>query len=171
MQHLTRDVCKTLCPLKCFFVIDVLYTWISQFKSCTMKKKFISGNCYLIWNGFDTVDLCDFVWLDLWPSDPKINMVLLLPRVVVCTKSEEGRSWRSWVIGRKWKGYRWTYRQTDRQTDRPTDRLTDQLTDWHVQSNMPCLLGRGHNDYNMFYTWYQWLSAFHVYPFYDWLYI
>ena len=41
----TRDVCKTLCPLKLFFfVTDVLYNWISQFKiSCTnvcRKKSF-----------------------------------------------------------------------------------------------------------------------------------
>ena len=28
----TRDARKTLCPLKTFFVTDVLYHWISQFK-------------------------------------------------------------------------------------------------------------------------------------------
>ena len=34
--RITRDVHKTLCPLKLFFVTDVLYNWTSQFKiSCT----------------------------------------------------------------------------------------------------------------------------------------
>ena len=41
--------------------------------------------------------------LDLWPSDPKINRVHLLPR----TKFEEGRSRRSRIIDKvKRKGYR-----------------------------------------------------------------
>ena len=42
--------------------------------------------CYL--NNFDRFDLGD---LDLWPSDPKINMVPLLPRMDVWTKFEDVR--------------------------------------------------------------------------------
>ena len=63
----------------------------------------------LIRNSFITFDPCD---LDLWYSDPNINIVLLLHRMIVLTKFEEGMSRRSWVIDRKQKGYR--------RTDRPT---------------------------------------------------
>jgi len=60
--------------------------------------------------------------------DPKINMVDLvdlLPRMDLWYKCEEGRSRRSRVIDRKRKGYI--------------------RTDRHVQSNMPSLLRRWHN--------------------------
>ena len=60
----------------------------------------------LIGNDFGTFDPGD---LDLWPSDPKINWVPLLPRTDVWTKS---RSRRSQVIDRKRKGYRRTDRLT-----------------------------------------------------------
>ena len=40
----TRNACKQYAPLSVFFVTDVLYNWLSQFKiklhKC-MKKKFI----------------------------------------------------------------------------------------------------------------------------------
>jgi len=78
-----------------------------------MKKKFIGT--------FDPGDL------DLYPSDPRIYIVPLLPRMDMWTKFEEGRSRHSRVIDRKQKGYK------------PTDRPI------HVQSNMPSLLQRGHN--------------------------
>ena len=111
-----------------FFVTDVLYNWISQFKiSCTnvcrrnsfsklllkrfwhispwwpwpLTPKSIGFLCYpgqmcgpsfrsvdqgihklLIGNGFGTFDPGD---LGLWPSDHKINKVLLLPRMDVWT--------------------------------------------------------------------------------------
>ena len=44
-------------------------------------------NCCL--NGLGTFDLGD---IDLWPCDPSINRVSLLPKMDVCTKFEGGRS-------------------------------------------------------------------------------
>ena len=81
----------------------------------------------LISNGSGTFDPGD---LDLLPSDPKINKFPLLYMMDVWTKIEEDRSRGLLVIGRKQKGYR------------PTDRQTD----GHVQSKMPSLLRRGHNN-------------------------
>ena len=64
-----------------------------------MKKKFISGNWFLNnLKQFGTFDLGD---LDLWPYDPKINRVPLLPRMDVWIKFEKGRSRRSQVIDQK----------------------------------------------------------------------
>ena len=76
---LTRDVGKTLCPYSVFLVTYVLYNWISQFKiSCTIVWRRNSfSNCHLIFLGrFDPSEL------DLWPSNPKIYSVPLLPRMV-----------------------------------------------------------------------------------------
>ena len=90
---------------KHFFVTDVLYNWIHEFKlSCTkcMKKELIFGNCYFNnLKQFGTFDPGD---LNLWPSDSRMD---------VWTKFEGGRSRRSRVIDRKRKGYRQTYRPTD----------------------------------------------------------
>ena len=84
----------------------------------------------LIGNSFGTFDPGD---LDLYPSDPQIIRVPLLPRSDVWTKFEEGRSGVLELLVRNEK-------VTDGQTDRPTDRQTDGPTERHVQSNMPSLL-------------------------------
>ena len=78
---------------KVFFVTDVLYNWISQFKiSCTNVwrrnsfLKLLLKPFWQIWPG------------DLWPSDPKNNRVSLLSKMDVWTKFEEGRARHSQVI-------------------------------------------------------------------------
>ena len=95
-------------PPKAFFVTNVLYNWIRQFKiSCTnvwRRNSFWEIVTKTIRNGFVTFDPGD---LYLWPSDPKINRVPLLPRMDVWTKIEEGRSRHSWVIDRKRFGHIW----------------------------------------------------------------
>ena len=58
----------------------------------------------LIGNGFGTFEFDPGV-LGLWPSDPKINRVSLLPRRDVWTKFEEGRSRHS--RGIDWKSKEW----------------------------------------------------------------
>jgi len=133
-------------PPKVFFVTDVLYNWISQFKiSCTnVWRRNSFWNSYInsfgrfdpvtltfnpvtpqsmgflccpgrmSWpslrrvgqgildllngKGFGTFDPGD---IDLWPSDPSIYRVPLLPKMDVWTKFEEGRLRRSQVIDRK----------------------------------------------------------------------
>ena len=112
-KRLTTYVCKTLCPYSVFLVTYVLYNWISQFKiSCTIVWRRNSfSNCYLIFLGrFDPSEL------DLWPSNPKMNSVPLLPRMDVWTKFEEGRSRHSRVIEWKrfwhiWAGWPWPLTQ------------------------------------------------------------
>ena len=93
---------KQCAPPKAFFVTDVLYNWIGQFKisgtnvwrrnllleivTQTVKKWF-----WHIWPW----------WYDLWPSDPKINRVPLLSMMNVWTKYEVGRSRLSRVVQQK----------------------------------------------------------------------
>ena len=84
-----------------------------------MKKKFISGNCYLnnlkcFWNIWP--------WWP-WPLTPK--SMRLLPNMHVLTKFDEGRSRRSRVID-------WNEKVTDGQTDRQSNNI------------MPSFLWRGH---------------------------
>ena len=110
-KSVTRDICKTLWPLKCpkkvFLVTDVLYNWISQFKiSCTHVwirnswfSKLLVKRFWQIWPGD----------LDLSPSDPKIDRVPLLPRTDVWTMFEEGRSWSSREIDRKQFWHLWPW--------------------------------------------------------------
>ena len=84
-------------PIKVFFVTDVLYNWISQFK---ISFKYVwRRNCYL--NDLGRFDPGE---LDPWPSDASINRVPLLPRMDMWDKFEEGRSRRSRVIDWKQKG-------------------------------------------------------------------
>jgi len=59
-----------------------------------MKKKFIFENVTL--NGFGKFDPSDN---DIWPSDPKMNRVPLLPWMYVWTKFEDGQGILEVVIG------------------------------------------------------------------------
>jgi len=96
-----------------FFVTDVLYNWISQFKI----------NCKNVWriNSFSKL-LLKRLW-QIWPrwswplpQRPQNHWVPLLPRTDVLTKFDKGRSRRSWVIDQKQKCYRRMYRPTARMT-------------------------------------------------------
>ena len=69
-------------------------------------------------------------YLDLWPSDLKINRDHLLTKDYLPTKFEASGAKRSWVIS--------CTRLRD--TDIPTDRHTDR----QVQSNMPSFFKGGH---------------------------
>ena len=95
------------------FVTDVLYNWISQFK-ISMKKKFIYE--IVTYNGFGRFDPGD---IDLWPSDPKMKRVPLLPRTDLWTPSlrRVGQGILELLIG--------------------NEKVTDGPTDWLVQAICP----------------------------------
>ena len=96
----------------------------------------------LIGNGFGTFDPSNF---DLWPSEPKIHRVPLLPRTSMWTQSEKGRSRRSRVIDRKWKG------------DRPTD---------VCKAVCPLFFEGGHNKYIVnFLSWCTHISNMSMFMF------
>ena len=143
-KYKTRDVCKTLCPLKIFFhrcFVQLDKSIKNKLHKC-MKKKFIFWNCYL--NNLKQFWHLDP--LDLWPSDPKINRVHLLPRTDMWSKFDDGRSrWSSfflsvtvlahltqwpWPLTQKWSmkmvglGILKLLIKNEKVTDRPTDQPT-----------------------------------------------
>ena len=122
----------------------------------------------MIGNGLGIFDLD---YLDLWPCDPKLNMVAMLLRMDVWTRYEKGRSMHFLVIHRKrfwhicprWPLTQWPpksigflcytwlmwwlswrkVRQVVLEFRSLTKRLhTDGLADRHVHSSMPAHLRR-----------------------------
>ena len=83
----------------------------------------------LIGNGFGTFNPTD---LDLWPSDFKVVMVTLAPRMDVCTEFED------LVRSRRYRVIDWKRLQTDRQTDRPTCAKQYALSSSKVGINTKC---------------------------------
>ena len=77
----TRDVHKTLCPLKLFYqkcFVQLDYTVQNKLHKC-MKKKFISGNCFLIKRSEMVLEHLILVTLTFDPVTPKSIGFLCCP--------------------------------------------------------------------------------------------
>ena len=74
----TRDVCKTLCPLKIFLGQFKMYEEEIHFGKLSLEQ-------------YETV-LTHLTLTVTWNFDPNINRIPLLPRTDVRTKFEEDRS-------------------------------------------------------------------------------